>query len=384
MPVAQRAVGLVKRKQHRLGVHVVAEGEQAGRGPRIGKALAVAVGERGPVFVVVALRDRQRRDRPRQQGADGARPEQAAAERRGACHDGRLPAGLGIGFQKNLRRARLQSQEQRVRLRADHGPCDSRSVARAGGNPVPRQHLAAERAVVQHEAHELRVGQRIVLGDRDDRADALLLVGVAPEPRDPLHAVGIEAEEIVRRRAQGRVLRRRSAVDERHVRRALRELPDRDALDPREWADENAGAAVDQRTRLRDDRVRSPVGRLDECFDGPLAGASLVLAQGKLVAAQGIPPERLERALERGEDADLEGLGVRFRREFDRQQQGEEDRRCHEAHRMTGHPPAARAPRWRRHLRHAVPIMLITYWLSNVLKYSLRVSRLVQHHHKTL
>ena len=73
---------------------------------------------------------------------------------------------------------------------------------------MPRQHFTAERAIVQHESQELCVGQGVVFGDGDDRADVFFLIGVAPEAGDPLHAVGIEAEEVVRRRTQSGILGR--------------------------------------------------------------------------------------------------------------------------------------------------------------------------------
>ena len=122
VPFAEDAVGLVQGEKQCLRVHIVTEGEQAGSGAGIRKALAVAFGKIGPRVVVVALHDGQRRNRARQQGTDSACSQKAAAQSRGARHDGRLPAGLGIGFQKALRRPRLQSQEQRVCLRTRHGP----------------------------------------------------------------------------------------------------------------------------------------------------------------------------------------------------------------------------------------------------------------------
>ena len=226
---------------------------------------------------------------------------------------------------------------------------------------MPCQHLAAKGAVVQHEAHELRVGKRIVLGDRDDRADIFLLEGITPEPRDPLHAVGIEAEKVVRRRTQGGVLRCRRAVDERHLGHALGEFADCDALDPRKGTDEDAGTAVDQHARLRDHRVRGPVSRFDECFDGSLAGASLVLAQGQLVTAHGVLSKGPERAFERGEHADLQAVRVGLRRNDDHRQRGDDNRPRHEAMgacRKNAGSSATPVPRRWRRLRHAMSIML--------------------------
>ena len=71
-------------------------------------------------------------------------------------------------------------------------------------------------------------------------------------------------------------------------------------------------------SRLGDDRVRRPVGRFNECLEGPRAVVFLVFAQGKLVAAQGIPPQRLECALKRYEYADLQAAGVGIHRTNDR------------------------------------------------------------------
>ena len=273
--LAQVAAGLFEGEKQGLGIDVVGEREQARCRARLREALPVAPGERVPRLVVLALRDRQRRNRPQQQGADGiARREQAGVQGRGVRHDGGLPAGLPVGFEKARRRAGGQRQEQRVRLGGGGGLDEVCGVARAGRDPVPGQHLAAEGAIVQREAHELRVGQGIVLGDGDDRADALLLVGIVPEPRDPLHAVGIEAEEIVGRRAQCGVLRRRGAVDERHRRHAPGKIADRDALDPGEGADDDARAALDEMARLRGRRVRCTIGGFDERFDAALSGAS--------------------------------------------------------------------------------------------------------------
>ena len=60
VPIAEVAVGLVEGEKQRLGIHVVAEGEEARRGPRIRKAIAVTLGKIFPCVVVVAFRNRQR------------------------------------------------------------------------------------------------------------------------------------------------------------------------------------------------------------------------------------------------------------------------------------------------------------------------------------
>ena len=161
--------------------------------------------------------------------------------------------------------------------------------------------------------------------------DVLLFVGVAPQPPDPLHAVGVEPEEVLGRRAQGGVLCGRSAVDEGDLGRALGEIADRDALDPGQGADDDAGALLDQQARLCDDGFRGSVRGLDHGLDGPLAIALLVLLQGQLVAAQGIPPERLERAFERGKHADFQGLGVGIRLNSDEERHADQDDPRHAA-----------------------------------------------------
>ena len=306
VPLAWVAAGFLESEKQGLGVDVVGQREEARRRACVGEALTVALREGGPGFVVLALGDRQRRDRTQQQGTDGVVGlEQAAVEGRRARHDGGLPPSLAIGFEEVLGNPGGQREEERVRLGKRDGLGDAHGVARAGGDPVPVEHLAAEGAVVQHESQELRIGQGIVLDHRHDRAEALLLVGIAPEPRDPLHAVGVEAEEVPGRCVQRGLLSRRSAVDERHLGHALRQFADRDALDPGEGSDDDAGTPLDQHDGLGDHGVRRSVGGLRERFDAQPPGASLVLLHGQLVAAQGVLAERGERAFEGGEHADL-------------------------------------------------------------------------------
>ena len=347
LPVAEPAAGLFEGEEQRLGVDVVGEGEQARRRTGVREARAVGLRKRGPGPVVFMLGDGQRRHRPQQQGAARVvRREQPGAQGRGAGNDGGLPAGRAVGPQKARRRTGLEGEEQRIGLGAGKGLGEACGVARTGGDPVLCHELAAEGAEFHHESHELRVGQGIVLGDRDDPADALALVDMAPETRDPLHAVGGEAEEVPGRRAQGGVLCRRGAVDECHLGHARGEVADRDALDPGEGADDDAGAALDQQTGLRGHRVRRPVGGFDEGLDGPPAGLPPVLLHGQLVAAQGVLPERRERAFEGGEHADPEAAVVGCGRHGGGEQRGGEERRrrtAKGARRETADPSAAAA-----------------------------------------
>ena len=108
---------------------------------------------------------------------------------------------------------------------------------------------------------------------------------------------------------------------------ALCEFADCDALDPRKRANDYTGAALDQRACLGDNRVRSAVGRFDERFEGPLL-VFLVLAQRKLVAPQGVPPQWLEGAFERGEHADLQAMGVGIRWSAGQERRGDQDDPC--------------------------------------------------------
>ena len=77
--------------------------------------------------------------------------------------------------------------------------------------------MAAIPAERGHEAEHLTVGERIILGDGDDRPVLLVVVGVVAEASHPLRAVGGEAEEIRGGIAQRGVLRRGGAVDEGDV-----------------------------------------------------------------------------------------------------------------------------------------------------------------------
>src|SRR3546814_12812176 len=74
--------------------------------------------------------------------------------------------------------------------------------------------LAAEPAERLEEAEHLSVGEGVVLRQHRQLAVAFLVVDVLAEAGHPLGAVGVEAEEVVRRLAPGSVLGGRGAVPE--------------------------------------------------------------------------------------------------------------------------------------------------------------------------
>ena len=125
---------------------------------------------------------------------------------------------------------------------------------------------------------------------------------------------------------------------------------------------------------------------LDHSLDRPLAVALLVLLHGQFVAAQGIPPERLERAFERGEHADFQDVGLSIRLNAEQERSGDQDDACNaawSARRASAHSSPAPALRAWRRLRHAVPIML-TYSQPTVFEQLPRVSRRARRRRKTL
>ena len=104
--------------------------------------------------------------------------------------------------------------------------------------------MAAGRAELVHEAADLGVRERVVLGHEGDVLVALLVEGVLAEAGHPLGAVRREPEEVRGRVAERRVLRSRRPVDERLVRHGLGVVLDRQALVTGQGADQDVDVVL--------------------------------------------------------------------------------------------------------------------------------------------
>src|SRR6266508_133474 len=189
--------------------------------------------------------------------------------------------------------------------------------------PEPLRDVAANRAELRHETGDLRVREVVVVADRDDVAPTQRVVGVIAEPRRPLRAVVVEAEEVRRAHLERGVLRTRDPVHEGDSGLFLRVVGYGDALTPRERAHEDVNLLLlDEPPGLLDRlvgrRVGSSVHELDRMAgdDGVLdalrripadrSGASVDERQHR--SAPRLTLERGERAFVVREDADLDRL----------------------------------------------------------------------------
>src|SRR5437870_2920337 len=186
-------------------------------------------------------------------------------------------------------------------------------VLAAERHPRLDRHLAAQLAVLGHEPLHLRIGEGVVLGDHHHLLVALVERGLA-EADHPLAAIGVEAEEVRRRIDERRRLRARGAVDEGDVGLGLRVLLDRDALRARKRADHDVDLVLlDQLARRVHRDVGLGVGRRLDDLDLAAGHHAVALAHGELGAAYAVLATGGERALERGQQADLDRRRLRER-----------------------------------------------------------------------
>ena len=313
--LAVREVALhdVQTVERRLHVDVVDEREQRGARVAVREVLLVVGDERLELGSVVRVRDRRAGDRADQRVAALALVVQDVLADGDRAADDRLVAARLLVLVQEVHRVRAaEHHRQRVHVlrdARDHGGV----VLAAERHPRLDRHLAAQLAVLGHEPLHLRIGEGVVLGDHHHLLVALVERGLA-EADHPLAAIGVEAEEVRRRIDERRRLRARGAVDEGDVGLGLRVLLDRDALGARKRADHDVDLVLlDQLARRVHRDVGLGVGRRLDDLDLAAGHHAVALAHGELGAAYAVLAAGGERALERGQQADLDRRRLRER-----------------------------------------------------------------------
>ena len=128
---------------------------------------------------------------------DAAHPSASSPRRRGrprSMLSDNLPARgcrAAVDLLASASNGSAPGRQRRTRRPSTAEPAATGSVVlRCPGHPHPPRDRPAERAELGDEARHLRLVERVVPDDRDAVAPAERLVGVGPEPRRPLGAVG--------------------------------------------------------------------------------------------------------------------------------------------------------------------------------------------------
>ena len=293
--VGDVAADLVKRQQRCLGVDVVAMREQRRRREGVG-LLLVGLDEGQPCRRVVGVGDRAGRRRADDDVAHLAlRGQHRLVDGDRTADQRRLAAGLLVLGQEVDAIGAAERHVDRVDI-VRNGGDDRGVVLVADRHPGLRRHGAAGLAEFGHEAEHLRVGEGIVFRHGRDLLVALLVEGIGAETGHPLRAVGREAEEVLRRIAQRRVLRRGRAVDEGHVGLRLGVILDGDALVARERADHDLDAVLlDKLAHGAHGAVGRCVGRALDDFDLLAAGHAVGFLDRQHGTAHAVFAENRER-----------------------------------------------------------------------------------------